>query len=98
MGYIEGSVGKNPVDMVLGNLKFYIIRVGNASNDRVHLHAVFDAFQETVDVGNAIYDDVQKNYVVLLLVVPLNAINKLAPFLGTCFARENGEAITLELP
>ena len=56
MGHAEGSIGKNPVGMVLGNLKFYIIRVGNASNDRVHLHDVFDAFQETVDVGNAIYD------------------------------------------
>ena len=42
--------------------------------------------------------NVQKTYVVLLLVVRLNAINKLASFLGTCFARENGEAITLESP
>ena len=56
MGHTEGINGQNPVDLVLGNLKFYIIRVGNASNDRVHLHDVFDASQETLDVGNAIYN------------------------------------------
>ena len=42
--------------------------------------------------------EVQKIYVVLLLVVRLNVINKLASLLGTCFARENGDIITLESP
>ena len=53
MGHTEGINGQYPVDLVLGNLKFYIIRVGNASNNRVHLHDVFDASQETLDDGRA---------------------------------------------
>jgi hypothetical protein len=41
--------------------------------------------------------DAQKPFVVLLLVMRLNAINKLASFLLTCFDREDGRTLTLEM-
>jgi hypothetical protein len=39
----------------LGELKFYLIRLGQALNEGVPLEAVFDTFQETSDMGGAIF-------------------------------------------
>ncbi len=42
-------------EIVLGELHFYLIRVGNAVNDGARIFDVFDTFQETHDAGCAIY-------------------------------------------
>ena len=42
--------------------------------------------------------DAQKPFVVLLLKMRLNAINKLTSFLLTCFDREDGRPLTLQVP
>ena len=41
--------------------------------------------------------DAQRPFVVLLLAMRLNAINKLTSFLLTCFDREDGRTLTLEV-
>lgn len=41
--------------------------------------------------------EAQKAVIVLLLAMRLNAINKLSSFLLTCFSREDGRLITLEM-
>jgi hypothetical protein len=41
--------------------------------------------------------EAQKAIIVLLLSLRLNAINKLASFLLTCFSREDGQPITLQM-
>ena len=49
-------------EVLLGELKFYLIRVGNAVNHDVSLHDVFDTTQETLDAGNAIFDSSYSDY------------------------------------
>lgn len=46
----------------LGELSLYLIRVGNAVNQGVRLHDVFDVTQETMDTGNAIFDSNFRDY------------------------------------
>ena len=41
--------------------------------------------------------EAQKAIIVLLLAMRLNAINKLASFLLTCFSREDGQPLTLQM-
>ncbi len=62
MGHVEGNDDQALPTLMLGTLKFYIIRVSNGSNDGVDLHDVFDAFQETFDVGNVIYDSTYREF------------------------------------
>lgn len=48
--------------IVLGELQFYLVRVGNAVNDRVSLSDVFDTLQETCEAGAAIFDSCYSDF------------------------------------
>lgn len=50
------------MDVPLGKLSLYLIRVGNAVNDDVSLHDVFDVMQETMDAGCAVFDASFRDY------------------------------------
>lgn len=47
---------RSNAEMALGELRFYLIRVGEAVNDGARLYDVFDTMQETLDAGTAIFD------------------------------------------
>lgn len=51
----ENSTSPFP-ELKLGQLSFYLIRVGNAVNDHRDLHEVFDCYQETSDAGAVIFN------------------------------------------
>jgi GNAT superfamily N-acetyltransferase len=56
---IQGSSlddDKLGITVTLGQLDFYLIRVGEAINAQVNLAGVFDCYQETMDAGCAVFD------------------------------------------
>jgi hypothetical protein len=61
MAEIVGYAGieqdkKTEREIQLGELRLYLIRVGNAVNDGVRLFDVFDSYQETHDASAALYE------------------------------------------
>lgn len=50
------------MEVPLGELSLYLIRVGNALNDGISLYDVFDVMQETMDAGCAVFDARFRDY------------------------------------
>jgi hypothetical protein len=46
----------NEKDVKLGDLKLYLVQVGNAYNEGVSRHDIFDMYQQTMDAGCALFD------------------------------------------
>jgi hypothetical protein len=80
---VKGMIINSQVflDHYLNSLEYH-----HDPNRRKHIDVIAETFPL----------DVQKPFVVLLLIGRVEAINKLTSFLGTCFAREDGRTITLQ--
>lgn len=57
VGSVElGDSAPRQREIILGTLKFYLIRVGNAVDDGADLYEVFDSYHETLQASAAVFD------------------------------------------
>jgi len=95
--YYDGRTSREVFEIAAGGMVINSQEFLDHYLNALEYHRDTDRRQHIDRIAEHFPLDAQKPFVVLLLRLRLNAINKLASFLLTCFDREDGRTLTLEI-
>lgn len=95
--YYDGRASREFFEIAAGGMVINSQAFLDHYLNAIEYHRNSDRRQHIDRVAEHFPLDAQRPFVVLLLAMRLNAINKLTSFLLTCFDREDGRTLTLEM-